>query len=96
MAQLSSLDLLLLSEREQQVVRCLAMQPGMMVAEIAQRLQLPIDDLEETLARMVREARLVERLQNGQRTFSVHFRQAQGRVRQRSGGLRDLFESSSD
>ena len=97
MASFSAFDLLSMPDSEQQIIRCLNQRPQLTVLEISAATRLPVKDLEGTLERLVGEARLVEQLHDGQRTFSVRFsREATQPTHNRSGGLLSLFEQSDD
>ena len=80
MARLSTFELLALSEEEQLIVRCLALRPGSTLAEIAQLVQLSVQELEVHIKRLVQESRLVEQLRDGQRIFSVRFKRERQRI----------------
>lgn len=94
MSSLSPLDLLLLPDDEQAIIRCLLQQPGLPLRDIAERTQGHVSDLEVTIQRMVRETRLVEQLQGGQRLFSVRFAKSKKRASDASSALLALFNES--
>jgi|GEM_PF-1725060 len=94
MPRLSAFDLLMLSEEEQQIIRCLANQPGLAIMEIAKKVDILLPDLEETVKRLVQEGRLVEQLKDEQRIFSVRFKRTNQRVRNISPAILGIFEQS--
>jgi CRP-like cAMP-binding protein len=94
MARLSALELLTLSEEEQLIVRCLALQPGSTLAEIARHAQLSVQELEGHVKRLVRQSQLVEQLRDGQRIFSVRFKRKRQRIRNLSPAVHELLEQS--
>jgi hypothetical protein len=73
MSFLSPLDLLSLSSVEQDVVRCLAKQPNLTMAEIADVTNIALAKLKELLPQMVAEKRLAEERQNGHSVFTLEF-----------------------
>lgn len=75
------MDLLLLSDHEQDVIRFLINHPGASVIEIAKSVQLSRHQIEHTLQELVREARLVMADHNGQETFVVNFTSDKQRTR---------------
>lgn len=86
MASFSALDLLSMPDYEQQVLRCLSRHPQLTLAEISTATRLSAKELEVTVERLVREARLNEQWHDGQRTFSIHF------SREASRPGRNLFD----
>ncbi len=96
MAQLSTLDLLSLGDDEQEIVRCLIQQPGLTLAEIAQRTRISSDRLEAVLSRMLQMKRLVEQLKDRQRIFSVRFTREMRRVRNVPPAILDVLQQSPE
>jgi CRP-like cAMP-binding protein len=96
MALLSALDLLLMPDAEQQVLRCLSRQPHLTVSEIANATDIPLEELEEVLGRMADEGRLVEQLKDNERVFSVRFGRAETNVRNMPVGLMAVFDQPPD
>lgn len=94
MSTLFPLDLLSLSDNEQQVLRCLSKQPQLSMAEIAAETGIAVTELEALLPRMVAESRLVEQLKDEERVFSVRFGREQKQVRNLPRDLLDIFEQS--
>ncbi len=97
MTPFSALDLLSMSDTEQRILRCLNQRPQLTLLEISAATQLPIQDVEVTLEHMLREARLVDQLRDGQRVFSVHFSREPSRpARNLSDNFLSLFERPDD
>ncbi len=94
MALRSALDLLSLSDHEQEIIRCLIRQPALTFGEIAAQTQLPPDNLEPILAHMLQERQLTQETRDGQQTFSVQFGQepTKRRIRNISPAIIDIFE----
>jgi hypothetical protein len=92
MTGLSALELLTLSEEEQLIVRCLTLQPGSTLGEIAQIVHLSVQELEVHIKSLLQESRLVEQLRDGQRIFSVRFKRERQRIRNIPPSALDLFE----
>ena len=65
---LSVLDLLFMSDIEQQTIRCLNEYPNSTAGEIAAIIQVSESDLLKTLRRLVSKAKIVEEQRNGQST----------------------------
>ncbi|MCL4263616.1 MAG: hypothetical protein KJ069_10395 [Anaerolineae bacterium] len=59
MSLLSPLDLLTVSNNEQDVIRCLVRRPRLTAVEIAKFTKIPMAELEALLTNMVQEARLM-------------------------------------
>ncbi len=59
MSLLSPLDLLTVTDNEQDVIRCLIRRPHLTAVEIAKFTKIPLADLERLLSTMVQEARLI-------------------------------------
>lgn len=59
MSLLSPLDLLTVTDNEQDVIRCLVRRPCLTAVEIAKFTKIPLADLEGLLSTMVQEARLI-------------------------------------
>ncbi len=95
MAPISPLDLLTLPDAEQSVVHSLTRQPHQTISEIATASGLTTSHLESLLRQMVLSGLVVEQLSDGERRFSVRFRQ-QRRKRNIPAALLDLFEQKSD
>ena len=74
MLAFSPWDLLQVQDDEQSVLRFLHKFPGATVAQIAQAIQVPAEQLEGILDQMVQADRLMERWANGQRKYTVNFR----------------------
>jgi len=96
MSRLSAFELLALSEEEQLIVRCLVQQPGSTLADLAECVDRPEQELAVHIKRLVQESRLVEQLRNGQRIFSVRFKRERQRIRNISPAILGLFEQSVD
>ncbi len=58
MAMLSPLDLLTVTNTEQDVIRCLIRKPQLTLQEIAGLTRIPVDELEGVVYKMVKESRL--------------------------------------
>ena len=59
MSFISPLDLLTVSDHEQDVIRCLVRHPELTVGEISKFTQIPIKELEKLLGHMVKESQLI-------------------------------------
>ncbi len=71
---LSVLDLLFMSDIEQQTIRCLNEYPNSTAGEIAAIIQVSESDLLKTLRRLVSKAKIVEEQRNGQSIYAVNYR----------------------
>lgn len=96
MTRLFALDLLSMSDTDQQVLRCLSRQPGQTIDEIGSATDIPIEELEDVLSQMVSASRLVEQLKDGKRIFSVRFGRAETNVRNMPSSLMAIFELPPD
>lgn len=59
MSYLSPLDLLTVSDNEQDIIRCLVRRPELTMQEIAELTKIPLDESEHLLDIMVQNARLI-------------------------------------
>lgn len=91
MSQLSPLDLLSLSDAEQDIIRHLNRYPTATIGDLATITHLPISSLEIVISNMINAAWLVERYEEGNRGFVVQYRQDVGRSRSKSSSMLDLF-----
>jgi hypothetical protein len=91
MSQLSPLDLLSLSDAEQDIIRHLNRYPNATISDLAVATHLPINNLETVINKMINSAWLVERYEEGNRWFIVQYRQDTGRSRSKSSSMLDLF-----
>ena len=64
MAFLSPLDLLTVSENEQDIIRCLVRHPRLTSCEIAKITKIPLEELDRLLKVMVKNAHLTQDDQN--------------------------------
>lgn len=87
MTFLMPLDLLSMSHREQDVIRCLTRRPRLTAGEIAGATKIPLAELEDILGQMVQAARLVQEQADGQSRFAVAF--GRSKPARSSGGLLD-------
>lgn len=88
MSVLSPLDLLTVSNHEQDVIRCLVRRPRLTAVEIAKFTKIPMTELEGLLNTMVKEARLILDDQN---KFQVLLGKENKQKADRSGLLDSLF-----
>ena len=70
---ISAVDLLFQSDDDQQIIRCLTRRPAQTLSDIAREIALPLHKVEETVARMLRESKLMQHHIGGQMVFSVHY-----------------------
>jgi hypothetical protein len=95
MTQFSPLDLLTVSDFEQDVIRCLVRKPHQTMVEIAQRTTIPLGKLNQLLGKMVRESRVAEERRNGENHFSVSLSKKPATLPRRSAST-SLLDSLFD
>lgn len=88
MSLLSPLDLLTVSNHEQDVIRCLIRRPRLTLQEIAGFTKIPMDKLEEIVSAMVQESRLN---QDSDSKFQVLLNGRNTRRERATGLLDSLF-----
>lgn len=88
MSFISPLDLLTVSNNEQDVIRCLVRRPRLTAGEIAHFTKIPLDELESLLGRMVRDSRL---MRDDESKFQVSLGREKKRERSNTGLLETLF-----
>lgn len=91
MPQLSPLDLLSLSDTEQDIIHHLNRHPKATIGDLAIATHLSINNLELVINKMINSAWLVEHFEAGNRWFTVQYRQDVGRSRSKSSSMLDLF-----
>lgn len=85
MSFVSPLDLLTVSDSEQDVIRCLVRRPQLTAVEIARFTKIPLKELNTLLEEMVRDARLSR---DGDSKFEVKLgREKPAKSERTSGGL---------
>lgn len=96
MATLSPIDLLSMSPAEQVVLRCLTRHSQLTIFELARQTRMGLEELEGIVGRLQRENRIVERLRQGQRTFSTRFQFKRRMVRNMPESIVSLLEQPAD
>ncbi|MBA3532699.1 MAG: Crp/Fnr family transcriptional regulator [Ardenticatenales bacterium] len=96
MSRLSPLDMLALSDNEQEILRCLSRQPRMTIREIALTTKIASTELESLLNQMVHASQLVEQIHEGERTFAVRFTSTKRQVRNLPASIRDILDQPLD
>jgi hypothetical protein len=88
MAMLSPLDLLTVTNTEQDIIRCLIRKPCLTLQEIAGLTRIPVDELESVVYKLVRESRLNV---DSDRKYQVQMQSKPKHERSSSGLLDTLF-----
>ncbi len=90
MSFLSPLDLLTVSDNEQDVFRCLVRHPELTMGEISNFVKIPIAELENLLSRMVNNSQL---LRDDKKRFQVTYGKSNKPEQTRNGNslLDSLF-----
>lgn len=96
MSTFSPLDLLSMSDKEQDILRCISKQSDLTLPEIVEATQIPTAELEELLDQLIHESRVVEQLKDNKRTFSVRFSKSHRRIRNLPDEIVNLYDQSSD
>lgn len=91
MALFSPLDLLSVSNTEQDIIRCLVRRPRLPAVEIARLTKIPIEELESLLKKMVSDARLTEQDNGGHAVFDVSIGSKRSPERPTNSLLDSLF-----
>lgn len=93
----SPLDILLASDTEQIIIRCLTKTPQLTLSEIAEQTRLPLETVEPLIYEMMEGNRVIEQLIGERRTFSVRFstKNSAG-IRNLPRTLLDSFEQSAE
>lgn len=91
MALFSPLDLLSVSNTEQDIIRCLVRRPRLPAAEIARLTKIPLEELESLLKKMVSDARLTEQESGGHAIFDVSLNARRSLERPANSLLDSLF-----
>jgi predicted transcriptional regulator len=92
MTFLSPLDLLAVTDTEQDILRCLIRQPHLTAAEIAQRTKLPLTETRNLLNQLIKNSYLAQESKNGQPVYFVPLRQDKKRKRSSKNLLDTLFD----
>ena len=71
MSFLSPLDLLQVSDREQDIIRCLVRQPQLTAQEISSRTKIPLKEIKELLMNMVKKAQISKLSKDNEDVFQV-------------------------
>lgn len=92
MTFLSPLDLLTVSDNEQDIIRCLVRRPQLTAGEIATFTKIPLEEVEKLLKIMLKNAQLI---QDEQKKFQVKLenKKKQKPTQNGSGLLETLFGS---
>lgn len=94
MSSLSPIDLLSLTDVEQNILRCLTKYPQSTIFEVVEKTQIPLEEVEEVLHNLLSQARIVELLYQGERVFSTRFQFKHKRVRNMPDEILNLFAQS--
>lgn len=78
MAFVSPLDLLTVTNNEQDVIRCLVRRPRLTAPEISGFTKIPLKELETLLKQMVSDSRVVQLTLNEAVCFEVLFSESKG------------------
>lgn len=78
MALVSPLDLLTVTDNEQDVIRCLVRRPRITALEISGFTKIPLKELETLLKQMVSDSRVVQLTLNEAVCFEVLFSENKG------------------
>lgn len=78
MALVSPLDLLTVTDNEQDVIRCLVRRPRITALEISGFTKIPLMELETLLKQMVSDSRVVQLTLNEAVCFEVSFSENKG------------------
>ncbi|MCP5098341.1 MAG: TrmB family transcriptional regulator [Chloroflexi bacterium] len=93
MSALSSLDLVFMSDLEQQVIRCLNEYPNIAALEVAKIIKVPEKDVRRILQRLMDMAKVVCRQQKGRKTYAVNYRNlTESRVRNMPQNIWTIFD----
>lgn len=93
MALLSPLDLLQVSDREQDVIRCLVRYPQLTAQEISSRTQIPLKEIGELLLHMVKETQLSKLTKDDRDVFQVSIGESNKKNTARSNSGNNLLDS---
>lgn len=93
MSTLSPLDLIFMSDLEQQVIRCLNEYPNSTVQEVAEIIKLSEREARQIIETLLEQKKVIRKRQKGQKTYAVNYRSlTESRVRKLPQNIWSIFD----
>ncbi|MBK8989869.1 MAG: cyclic nucleotide-binding domain-containing protein [Chloroflexi bacterium] len=96
MASISPIDLLAMSSAEQTLLRHLIKQPQATIFELVANSKMSLTEVEQVLAGLLRQNRILEQLREGKRVFSTRFQFKRQTVRNMPTVVLNLLQQTAD